>query len=417
MAIRYGHRGARGRWRRMSANGWKTQRLQTVWTRVSAQPKGEMHAPVSFSFLLPPSSRRTLVRPSKLGVGILSNGLGRRQALLSPDNIEDVDHFISVSSVTFTGHEAPNTKGRGMLPFPSSSSDSAAVKHQLERVSITFDVYGKFYERLDANKLDQIQRSLPGPHGSPPFFTCGQRATSGSTTDGEGQRSGNDCTFQDRRVMQEELKRVGASPREIDLALHKGPDLLKELGYKVVAEAAGIVPSGVLTEWRRAITEHKGNLQQVADVLGLSEILPGQSGKDALAVFAVVLAQERRPDELQFAQQWLSLVFKPSVVILCEYNTARLAALPGTSVHVPANRTMTILRTFAAKAKRALPGRKSSPPPPSQAGTSRAMSSSARRVTLGAPRARTPPELESPPRKRARRDSPTTRSPGPRASR
>ncbi|KAJ7932069.1 hypothetical protein B0H13DRAFT_2263350 [Mycena leptocephala] len=181
------------------------------------------------------------------------------------------------------------------------------------------------------------------------------------------------------------------TPQKIERDAYTGCALWQELTYRALVNDAGHIPSGELTLWRSRLSDHKENLESLAEVLGLPNILPGISGRDALGCVLEVLANDRK--DKASALRWITNLLRPVLPIARKHNEERLAAL---KPHDPA-------RSHRSHEKPDLI------PSPSRRTSKTARARPADFEVPGA----TPPDVASPPRKRARHQSPSTPVAGP----
>ncbi|KAJ7709555.1 hypothetical protein B0H17DRAFT_1190757 [Mycena rosella] len=138
------------------------------------------------------------------------------------------------------------------------------------------------------------------------------------------------------------------SPNDLEWAAYTGGCRWKLAVYQVLEAEAGVLPSGIMTEWRQYLTDSRSHLEAVCQALGLVPAA-GLAAKEMLPVVLRVISKGPHHSVLdkvangKAADEWLRRLLWPALVMAKEQNRPRLESLVGnTGVHLPPKLAMTI---------------------------------------------------------------------------
>ncbi|KAJ7672345.1 hypothetical protein DFH06DRAFT_1319768 [Mycena polygramma] len=125
-----------------------------------------------------------------------------------------------------------------------------------------------------------------------------------------------------------------------------GQALWQHLVMQSLREVAGVLPSSVLTDWRRKLIDHKSTLSTIADALGLQHPSDAVPQNELFVCVVRAIYRRDRGAALKFVRE----LIRPASESARDTNATRLSAVKASTQRPPGNtRQLDVLRALKAK--------------------------------------------------------------------
>ncbi|KAJ7671386.1 hypothetical protein DFH06DRAFT_1366179 [Mycena polygramma] len=132
----------------------------------------------------------------------------------------------------------------------------------------------------------------------------------------------------------------------VSTSAYAGQALWQHLVMQSLREVAGVLPSSVLTDWRRKLIDHKSTLSAIADALGLQHPSDAVPHNELFVCVVRVIYRRDRGAALKFVRE----LIRPASESARDTNATRLRVVKVATHRPPGNtRQLEVLRALKAK--------------------------------------------------------------------